>query len=217
MNSKPAAVILCGGVSQRMGFPKWKLPWGNSTLLQNTIDLLRPVTSRVVISIHDQPAEWFTEFSADGVVADQHQGCGPLEGIRASLAALENDAESAFVTACDVPQLNPAIVKFLVELLSREYEAVIPVIGQRVFGMTAVYRTNVHEKVESLVRDGQLRVSHLVRVLKTRIIDGDAIRSVDEELKSLENINHPQEYLEVLRSTGAECPADLRKQLGLAE
>ena len=217
MQSKPAAIILCGGESQRMGFPKWQLPFGETTLLQRLVAILRPHITKVVLSIHDQPESLFADINADKIVADQFSGSGPLEGIRASLESIAGKYESAFVTACDVPLLNPQVISKLHELLTDDFEAVIPVRRsgdiERVFGMTAVYRTETHRQIKELIENKQLKVSSLASTLKTRIVTMDEMRTFDPNLDSLSNINLPADYFQVLEQLGLGCPEEIREQL----
>lgn len=217
MQSKPAAIILCGGESQRMGFPKWQLPFGEQSLLQRLVAILRPHVTKVVLSIHDQPKSLFADIDADKIVADQFSGSGPLEGIRCSLESIAGDCESAFVTACDVPLLNPKVISKLHELLTDDFEAVIPVHrsgdAERVFGMTAVYRTSTHGQIKDLIENKQLKVSSLASTLKTRIVTMDQMRAFDPNLDSLSNINFPADYFEVLEQLELSCTDALREQL----
>lgn len=200
-----------------MGFPKWQLPFGEQSLLQRLVAILRPHVTKVVLSIHDQPKSLFADIDTDEIVADQFSGSGPLEGIRRSLESIANDCESAFVTACDVPLLNPQVISDLHALLTEDFEAVIPVRrsddAQRVFGMTAVYRTATHHQIKQLIETKQLKVSTLASALKTRIVSMAEMQTFDPNLNSLSNINFPADYFRVLEQLGLSCPEAIRKRL----
>lgn len=229
MNSKPAAVILCGGESQRMGFPKWQLPFNKTdfqnstgfenstdfqqTLLERVVSIVRPEVSKIVLSINSQSTDLFAGYQVDEIVKDGDAGSGPLEGIRTALELLADGCESAFVTACDVPLLNASVIPELHKRLTEQYEAVIPIDQskerRRVFGMTAVYRCSVHEKIRTLVDDGRLKVSALAEELVSRIVPMDEMQTFDRNLDSLSNINSPNDYFAVLEQLGLKSTTEV--------
>lgn len=221
MKTKPAAVILCGGESQRMGFPKWQLPFngGNfqQTLLERLISIIRPEVSKIILSVNDQPVELFKDFETDGVVADFHSGSGPLEGIRTSLEFLADDCEAAFVTACDVPAFPSSVISHMTKRLTDEYQAVIPVDtvkeNRRVFGMTAVYRCSTHKAIKTLIDQRRLKVSFLADELKARIVDMQEMRTFDPNLDSLSNINIPKDYFAALEQLKLQTTSHVKTNL----
>src|SRR5271163_2377121 len=98
-------IILCGGQSKRMGKPKAWLPIGGEIMLPRVVRLLREaVTPVVVVAAPEQdlpplPGEVI-------IVRDEEKGRGPLQGLAAGLAALQDLAEAAYATSCDVPFLQ---------------------------------------------------------------------------------------------------------------
>ena len=202
VTQKVAAIILCGGASRRMGFDKWKLPFGETTLLDHIVNLLATRVSRIVISVgsHTRPIIQRDELPIV-TVSDKYQGCGPLEGIRSSLEYLAPDFEFAFVTACDVPPFDPQVVDFLLHRIG-EADAVIPVEDRRVYGLTALYRTAAHKKLEVLIKSQKLRVGDLSGLLNAVLLSTEELRSVDTELNCLTNINCPADYFGILEKFG---------------
>src|SRR4030095_9943591 len=107
---KTGAVVLCGGKSTRMGSSKALLPFGPETMLQRVVRLLADVVSPiVVVAAVDQPLPMLPPEVI--ITRDELEGRGPLEGLRAGLKALPTDIETAYVTSCDVPLLEPAFVR----------------------------------------------------------------------------------------------------------
>src|SRR5207249_4818188 len=109
-------VVLCGGQSKRMGRPKAWLPFAGELMLPRVVRLMRAAGEPVVVvAAPDQdlpplPAEVF-------VVRDEEKGRGPLQGLSAGLHALTGRADAAYASSCDVPFLNPAFVRRMIELL----------------------------------------------------------------------------------------------------
>ena len=114
--------------------------------------------------------------------------------------------------------IAPAVVARLLSIANSvddDIEAIIPRSEQRVFGMTAMYRTDTHSKVDALIERNQLKVSGLASELKSKMIDIDILRQVDSQLDSVRNLNLPSQYLDFLREKGFSCPPEIQQQLSL--
>ena len=122
-----AGIILCGGTSRRMGRPKVMLPFGPETMLQRVVRLLsRAVDVTVVVAAPDQE---LPDLPSSIILAhDRHPDRGPLEGLAVGLQTLGDRAEAAFVSACDVPLLKPALVRRKIEL-SAGHQIAVPHVG----------------------------------------------------------------------------------------
>ena len=179
---------------------KSQLKIGDRTFLENIVHLLRPCVSSLVAV---GPRKSLAVDSSLDVewTQDERSNQGPLEGIRVGLKCLEKRCEFAFVTACDVPTINPNMVRLLRDM-TQDVEAVVPKIGDRIFGMSAIYRTEVHQQIDGLLDAGHLRVSSLAGMLVTKFVGLEAIQSVDPNLECLQNINTPEEYSNLLRHLG---------------
>ena len=101
----PAAVILCGGASQRMGRPKAWLPFGEERMLERVVRLAGTVARPIiVVAAADQ---MLPELRVDvTIVRDPVPGRGPLQGLAAGLGALPDSVELVYATATDVPFLE---------------------------------------------------------------------------------------------------------------
>ena len=213
------AVVLCGGKSSRLGIDKTRLDFKGRTFLEQVVQQVRQVCSQVVIvgdtdlSFHQLPDDVW-------MACDEADDKGPLEGIRVGLERLANaeneqgGCEFAFVTSCDVPLLQPALIGYLFEQLNGG-SAVVPLQGDRVFGMTAIYRTRFHVEIGNRIKANQLRVSELATALDARCIDSETLRKIDPDLDSLTNINSVDDYRNLLKRLGLECPPELAKAIGL--
>lgn len=195
-------IVLCGGQSTRMGRPKATLPFGPELMLQRIARLLREIVQPiVVVAAADQP---LPPLAADTMVArDVRAGRGPLEGLFAGLTAVAAQADAAYVTSCDVPLLNPAFVRKLVGMLD-EFEIVVPRDERFHHPLAAVYRTSIVGRIADLLEADRLRPVFLFDVAKTREVSTDLLRDADPELRSLRNLNEPQDYLAALAEAGFE-------------
>ena len=202
--SNLGAVVLCGGKSTRLGMDKSQLIFRGKTFLECIVDQLARVTDHIVLvgdiesGKHRLPSKIVLEH-------DQRLGCGPLEGIRVGLRRLAETVEFAFVTACDAPLLKPELIVRLHTRIAQR-EAIVPIQKSRRFGMTAIYRTNLHDAIEQRIVEGQLRVADLANVFDTLLYDVELLKNTDPNLDSLTNINSAEDYRALLERFGLECP-----------
>jgi molybdopterin-guanine dinucleotide biosynthesis protein A len=193
-------IVLCGGMSTRMGVPKATLPFGSETMLQRVVRLLGTVVSPVVVvaaqgqSLPKLPDEVT-------ITRDEREQRGPLEGLRAGLKALPNSIDIAYITSCDVPLLVPGFVERMIELLGDHDIAVMEIDGFP-HPLSAVYRRDTLPQVESLLAKDKLRPVFLFDAVRTRRVRPEEMVSVDPELRTLRNLNTRDDYLEALSDAG---------------
>jgi molybdopterin-guanine dinucleotide biosynthesis protein A len=142
------------------------------------------------------------------VARDEHEGLGPLAGLAAGLAALRPHVEAAYVSSCDVPLLQPAFVRQMVELLG-SHELAIPRDGEYHHPLAAVYRTDLEDRVRGLLAESRLRPFFLVEQSRSQIVDVEDLRIVDPDLWSLRNVNTEKEYFHALAEAELDSPNDL--------
>jgi molybdopterin-guanine dinucleotide biosynthesis protein A len=193
-------IVLCGGKSTRMGVPKATLPFGDETMLQRVVRLLGVVAAPiVVVAARDQVLPALS--TEVGVARDEREARGPLEGIRAGLRALPETVDAAYITSCDVPLLVPAFVERMIALLGDHDVAVMEVDGYP-HPLSAIYRRTVLPRVEQLLDANRLRPVFLFDAVRTRRVAPAEMIEVDPELRTLRNLNTPEEYQAALADAG---------------
>lgn len=200
-----------------MGMDKFLLPFGEDTILERVVNTLFRVLPSVVIvgEIPQAIAERMrVRFGAKLVFRlDEEKNKGPLEGIRVGLKTLhDQDLEFGFVTACDVPMLNPEVIANLRDAVG-ETQASIPATSKRIYGISSIYRTRVHLVAARLIREESLRVSAIAGEIEHQRVSLDVLRQLDPQLDSLANLNSPEDYFSALAKAGLECPPDVRQRL----
>jgi molybdopterin-guanine dinucleotide biosynthesis protein A len=190
-------IVLCGGQSKRMGRPKAWLPFAGEIMLPRVVRLLgeavRPI---IVVAAPDQDVPPLP--SDVTIVRDEEKGRGPLQGLAAGLAAMAGRAEAAYLSSCDVPFLQPAFVRRLVELLG-EHSICVPRVGEHHHPLAAVYRLDVVSAVERLLAENRLRPFFLFEAVLTRVVEASELANVDPTFQTLRNLNTPEEYEAALR------------------
>lgn len=194
---RTAGIVLCGGASRRMGQPKETLPFGNELMLPRVLRLLgAAVDTRVVVA---GPGQTLPALPPDvRIVRDRAEGHGPLEGLYRGLSAVRHDADAAYVTACDVPLLQPALVRYLLSLLG-SYDVVVPVDGPLHHPLAAVYRPQLVDTIGEMLDQNQRRLICFYDRVATHRVDIQQLRRVDRDLLSLLNLNSPEDYQRALR------------------
>jgi len=204
-------VILCGGKSSRMGYPKAMLPFGPELMLQRVVRLLSEVVSPiVVVAAKDQE---LPDLPADAILArDERPERGPLEGLLAGLTPLVGRVEAAYATSCDVPLLAAAFVRHMIARLG-DHDIAVPVEEKFQHPLAAVYRTTVVPHIAELLSHDQLRPVFLFDRVKTARVPVEELRAVDPELRTLANLNRPEEYFAALKTAGFAAEEEIRQRL----
>jgi molybdopterin-guanine dinucleotide biosynthesis protein A len=193
-------IILCGGLSTRMGTSKALLPFGAETMLQRIVRLLSTAVSPIVVVAAVE--QLLPNLPADVIVTrDEEPGRGPLEGLRAGLKALPESVDSAYVTSCDVPLLVLDFVRRMIDLLADHDIAVMDIDGFP-HPLSAVYRRNTLPHVEALLAQNRLRPVFLFDAVRTRRVPPAEMISADPELLTLRNLNTREDYLAALSIAG---------------
>jgi molybdenum cofactor guanylyltransferase len=194
---KTAGIVLCGGRSSRMGRPKAWLPFGDEVLLQRTVRILREVVDLVVVvAAPGQPLPMLGNEIA--IVRDDREFLGPLNGLAAGLTALEDKAEAAYLSSCDVPFLRPEFVRRVIERMG-DAEVCMPDIGGFRHPLAAVYRVNLKKAICTQIDAGQLRPIIFADSRSTHFLQASDFADVDPDMQSLRNVNTPEEYAAALR------------------
>ncbi|HEU4509578.1 MAG TPA: molybdenum cofactor guanylyltransferase [Pyrinomonadaceae bacterium] len=186
------AFILAGGASSRMGTDKSQLVIEQQTFTERIAETLFEVTDSVTLvgrALDD---------STLPKVPDVYPQWGALGGLHAALAAAQR--EWAIVVACDLPFVTRELFLFLASL-RLDHEAVVPLQQDgRPQPLAALYRVNpCRERAEALIQAGRRRPLDLLEAVKTRWVEFDEIRNLDQSERFFVNINTPEDYDAAIR------------------
>ncbi|MCP4751455.1 MAG: molybdenum cofactor guanylyltransferase [Proteobacteria bacterium] len=158
-----AAILLAGGKSVRMGQDKAGLKIGDRTLLERTLQVLRPVASKTVVMLNSRQKipDISAEFRDRAVVGrDSRSQQGPLQGIIDALPLLPPEAEYIYVVTCDLPYLTSDWLKTMRHSLDSTVDVVHAVDEAITNPLLALYRKRV------LLRAPQILASKHRRPIK---------------------------------------------------
>jgi molybdopterin-guanine dinucleotide biosynthesis protein A len=201
---RTGAILLVGGRSTRMGQPKARLDWHGEPLVARVGRvLLRSVAGGPVVAVSAPGQELPPLPEGVEVSSDPSEGEGPLRGIAVGLAALEGRVEVAFVSSVDAPLLHARFVEAVLQAMTEEVDAAVPIaLGHRQ-PLAAAYRVAVLPLLGGLLEAGEHRPGQLLAQVRTRFLDADTLlstsglRAVDPHLEALRNVNTPEELAEV--------------------
>lgn len=180
-------IVLAGGKSRRMGEDKRFLIVGRQTLYERSLSVLRAVFQGVRIVIAQDSSPLLSDVP---VLRDLVPNCGTLGGIYTGLK--EAKTEYIFAVACDMPFLNPAVIRYLVSL-KVSADMVIVRIGHGLQPTHAVYSRRCLPVFEEMVHSGRLKVQDILGhpSLKVRLVEHNELREIDPEGRSFLNVNTP--------------------------
>ncbi len=167
-------VVLAGGDSRRMGRPKAWLPGADGRpLVELALDALRAAGAReVVVAARDDAAPFARLAPAPAVVLDRGQDLGPLAGLEAALRATTR--AWVLVVACDMPHLDPALLRRIADAALRARPgtlAVVPRVDGRAQPLHAAYHRGALPLVGAALDARALRLMDLVRALDPLWLD----------------------------------------------
>lgn len=183
-----SAVILAGGKGSRMGgVDKGMLDRKGEPIIAHIKRQLTALFDEIIVGASDRDKYAFLECR---VVPDLEAGRGPLMGIYSCLLASGNDVN--FVTACDIPEMNPELIREMISL-SSEADIVMPVsCGNKYEPLYAVYRRSVTDHIATLLKQDRRRIIDLFSLSRVKFVDFD-------HGKWYHNLNRRSAYLDYLK------------------
>jgi len=184
------AIILAGGDSKRLGSPKALLKFQDCSLVELIIrrlgeyfDQLTLITDRADLYDHLP-----VKITGDIIKTDKKS---PLRGIHAGLSS--SPLPYQFVAACDMPFLNLDLISYM-EKHAKDYDAVVPRIGDYFQPLHAYYSRTCLEVIERQVNKGRYKVTDFYSQLHVKYIGEDEIVRFDPQQLSFININRWSDY-----------------------
>ncbi len=187
-----SSILLAGGKSYRMGKDKARLKLGGGPMiLQGIARKLLTISDEVIVATDGRRyknlnvrVKW---------VDDVYPGAGSLVGLYSGLK--EASSDYALVVACDMPFLNLELLRYMIAL-PRDYDILIPKIGDKIEPMHAIYSRRCLQPAERLLETGHLKIADMFPELRVRYLLQEVIEKYDPEHRSFFNINTPDQLEE---------------------
>jgi molybdopterin-guanine dinucleotide biosynthesis protein A len=179
--------VLVGGKSRRFGRNKALEEFQGERLIDRQVRMLRTLFPEVLV-IANAPEEYLDLGLT--VVRDIIPGKGPLGGIYTALVFARS--QRVFVTACDMPFVQPIVVEHMVRLAG-DHDVVIP---EKVVGLEplhAVYSSRCLPHIKGKLDRGELQVTGFFPAVKVCRLSEEEIGQLDPRGLSFCNINTPDD------------------------
>jgi len=186
-----AGLILGGGRSRRLGQDKLTLKIDGLALLERVARRLASVVDEVMLVLaQGQETPALAETLPVRVVRDLERGKGVLGGLYSGLA--QAGAQVVVAVACDMPFLDPALIRHLLDL-SHGYDVVMPVLAGRPEPLHAVYTRSCLEPMAATLGKGGLKIVDFFPRVRVKYVDENESPSLDPRHLSFFNINTAQD------------------------
>ncbi len=183
------AIIFAGGLGTRLGgVKKALLDVGRKPIVQRVLDAVHPLAEQVIVVDNNQSLAHLPEVE---IVPDVETRAGVLTALYSGLSAATT--ELCLVVACDMPFLDTRLLRWLVDQ-APEYDVVIPVVAGQMDPMHAVYRREpCLQAIGRALRRGEKRMIAYLGDVRVRQVGEAELRAIDPELRSLFNVNTPED------------------------
>lgn len=178
--------VLAGGQSKRMGTDKSFVNFRGQPLISHVLEKVSQLSLPIILIANHQELYRSLGFP---IFSDVMPGNASLGGLYTAI--FHSSTSHTLCVACDMPCLNPALLRYLIDQ-GQDYEAVVPRIDDLPQAFHAVYRRSCLPLVEKQVQQGHLKVRDLFPMMNCRYVDMDEIKRFDPLLSSFTNVNTPE-------------------------
>jgi molybdenum cofactor guanylyltransferase len=199
-----SSIILAGGKSTRLGRNKLVETIGNVSLLERVVFCLSSLKTDIIVVVAQEsslPHLTMTKFPGLKIVTDIYPGKGSLGGIYTGLAF--SGSFYNLVVACDMPFLNPDLLRYMIDLAG-EYDVVIPRVNGVLEPLHAVYSLNCVSRIEFLIKQNRLSILELYPMVIMKYIENAEIDRFDPAHLSFFNINTEADLQKGIKLAGKE-------------
>ena len=188
---KTTGIILAGGKNLRMGQTKAFLEVQGERIIDRIKRILVELFDEVLLVTNSPPDYLDLNLRT---VTDLYREKGSLGGIFTGL--FHASFSHAFVVACDMPFIKPALIAHLAGL-SPGYDIVIPRTEDGLQPLHAVYSRKCLPFMEDLLRKGNLKILDFFHQVKKREVLPEEITPFDSQLISFLNLNTPEDLTRI--------------------
>ena len=187
--------IIAGGKSRRMGQDKAFLQLGGKSLLSRVIAASAHLHLAETIIIADQ-RDAYAAFGLP-VYPDIMPDKGSLGGIYTALH--HANTEYTLTLACDMPFVNPDLLRYMRSLIDGETDIIAPRVNGYPQALHAIYRATCAEPIRQQLQQNRLKIIRFYDQMRLRFIDEAEYAPYDPHGRSFENLNTPEDLARATR------------------
>jgi len=188
-------IILAGGRSNRFGTNKALALWQGKRLIEGVLEVMRSIFPTVLVAVKRTDDYRFLEAPGIRLVQDLTDEHHPLGGIYSGL--VHAGTEYAFVTACDMPLLQPGLVEALWGICDG-CQAAVPIWGGIPQPLCGFYATSCSEILAGMIEAERLSIQDLLGDIRVRFLEEATVSAIDPQGLSFVDIDTADDYLRVL-------------------
>lgn len=201
------AIILAGGKSSRFGSDKAFIKINGTPLIERQIRILKKIFSRQailkeggippkaekkIIIVTNNPEKY--KLRSVKIVSDIIPNRGPLGGIYSGL--MYSDSFYNFVVACDMPNLNLKLIKYMIKQRN-SFDVVAPHLAGGFETLFAIYSKNCIIPIHRTIVSKNLRIRDFFRKVKVREIKEAEVKRFGKPDILFMNVNTLSDYTEI--------------------
>jgi molybdopterin-guanine dinucleotide biosynthesis protein A len=176
LNYQLTTIILAGGKSSRMGFPKGLAELKSVKMIEHVVNLSKKISNDIMIIANDDSYNYL----GLPVYNDDIKDCGPIGGIYTGLKHSNTDCN--FVVACDMPFVSEKLVNELIQSFDG-YDVVVPSVENTIQPLCALYHKRIVPIIKQAIDKYEYSVYKTLNLLSTKEI------VYPENMPSFININ----------------------------
>ena len=148
-----SCIILAGGKSTRFGHDKVLERIGNTSLLEQVISHVDPISKDIIIvTAKERTFAQLANHPKIKIVNDIFPGQGSLGGIYTGL--VKSESFYNLVVAADMPFLNESLLRYMIKVADG-YDFILPRINNWYEPLHAIYSKNCIDPIKSISGTGQ--------------------------------------------------------------
>jgi molybdopterin-guanine dinucleotide biosynthesis protein A len=193
-------IILAGGKSVRFGHDKVLETIGNTSLLEQVISRVNPLSKNIIIvTSKERDFGQLVKLPKLSVVSDIFPGQGSLGGIYTGL--VNSDSHYNLVVAADMPFLNGSLLSYMIKV-SEGSDFILPHIKDWYEPLHAIYSKNCIEPNKSMLEGGRKVIVELFDYVKVRYVEAEEVDRFDPKHLSFFNINTQADMERAMKIAG---------------
>ena len=192
MNTKLiTGIVLAGGRSRRMGTDKSMMMLNGKSMIEYSIDALKPLCNKVVISSNN----FIYDFTGCEVWPDELPDQAPMVGIYSCLKRSKTDIN--IILSCDMPLMSASVLEFLLSN-SSNHEITVPIHKDGfIEPLCGIYKQSSMKVLKDFIDDDNFRLNECIRAASHHLISiGSEFPFLSENM--FLNINTPDDFNDLI-------------------
>lgn len=183
--------IIAGGKSRRMGRDKAFIELGGKTLIERVLERGAKLSPAETILVTNQPAQY--AHLGLPMYRDILPDKGSLGGIYTAL--LQASSQFVLVLACDMPFINPGLLRFMIAQADEDVDIVAPRVAGYPQGLHAIYSKSCIAPIARQLAANRLKIIRFYDQMRVRYLDEADYAEFDSDARSFANLNTPEELV----------------------